>query len=108
MNKHLLIKKLRNKNLLWNYAKDSKINDEIIVEKVLKYLDVEEILSLFKIYQKDFLIKVWEKTMGTDERFKKLNFYLEKVIFDINSDSLKKETRLDKLKSFTSINEKCF
>lgn len=59
--KHILTDKLRSENRLWSYdsASIDMLPDEILVEKVLLYLDLDDIGLLFKLYSFQFVKSVW-------------------------------------------------
>lgn len=100
------------KNLFWSYSKDMKlrdITDNLLIEVILKYGDINELNALFKIYDYDKIYKVWLKSMIFDNRFEKLNFYLSKIYFDKDVEKIKKdnvhENRYEKLRLLTSKNQ---
>ena len=93
-----LFEKMKSKNFFWSYSEDIspyEINSEILVETVLKYGDVADIKVLFSCYDKNYLKEVWIKRLVFDKRFKKLNFYLAKIFFDIDLEQLKQERKAD-------------
>ena len=60
--RHFLIEKLREEKCFWSYAPDfaeSDVPDEIIIEKTLVYLDLDEIKALFELYGKQKVKRVW-------------------------------------------------
>lgn len=60
--RHFLIGKLREEKCFWSYAPDfaeSDVPDEIIIEKTLVYLDLDEIKALFELYGKQKVKRVW-------------------------------------------------
>lgn len=60
--KHFLIEKLKEENRFWSYAPgfaDSDVPDDIIIEKTLVYLDLDEIRMLFELYGKQKVKHVW-------------------------------------------------
>ncbi|MBQ9212978.1 MAG: hypothetical protein IJ150_03460 [Bacteroidales bacterium] len=60
--KHFLIEKLKEEKCFWSYAPgfaDSDVPDEIIIEKTLVYLDLDEIKVLFELYGKQMVKHVW-------------------------------------------------
>jgi hypothetical protein len=68
-NKQILFEKLREKNAFWSYENVNEIDDELLVEKVLLMLDIDDINMLFKIYGKEFLKKVWEERILRQEPY---------------------------------------
>lgn len=60
--KHFLIEKLKEENRFWSYAPgfaDSDVPDDILIEKTLVYLDLDEIRMLFELYGKQKVKHVW-------------------------------------------------
>jgi len=60
--KHFLIEKLKEENRFWCYAPgfaDSDVPDDILIEKTLVYLDLDEIRMLFELYGKQKVKHVW-------------------------------------------------
>jgi len=90
MDKKQLFDKLKNKGIFWSYSKDitlEEIGDKIFVEYILKYGDFDDIALIFKLYDKGFIKKVWQKSLVNDSRFIKLNLMLARVFFDMNVES---------------------
>lgn len=93
-----LFEKMKSKNFFWSYSKTispDEIDSEILVETVLKYGDVEDIKVLFKCYNEIYLREVWIKRLVFDDRFRKLNFYLAKIFFNMDLEQIKQERRGD-------------
>jgi hypothetical protein len=67
--RQILIEKLRGKNAFWSYKKVNEIEDDLLIEKVLLMLDIDDINMLFKIYDKEFLKKVWEERILRQEPY---------------------------------------
>jgi hypothetical protein len=91
-----LFEKMKSKNLFWSYSKTispDDINSDILVETVLKYGDVEDIKVLFKCYNEIYLREVWIRRLVFDDRFRKLNFYLAKIFFNMDLEQIKQERR---------------
>jgi len=110
-NKRILFKQAISKNLFWSYSKKillSNIKDALLIETVLKYGDVYELELLFKTYPYDQIFQTWIKEVVFDQRFKKLNFYLSKIFFNVDLNNIrkiyKKGTRFERLKLLTSQN----
>lgn len=60
--RHSLIEKLREEKCFWSYATDfaeSDVPDDIIIEKTLIYLDLDEIKALFELYGKQKVKRIW-------------------------------------------------
>ena len=107
MNKIELFKKLKKDGLFWSYDKEIEyISDSILIEHTLKYGDFDDIVELFKIFNKRKIQKVWEQTMKYDTRFIKVNFLIARIFLelDITIEELKKakSARFEKLRLFAT------
>ena len=74
--KPYLIKKLKQEHCLWSYENDSinDIPDDVLVELVMLYLDIEEIDLLFKLFDYKKVKKAWiENVVAQGERYYVLN-----------------------------------
>ena len=71
MNKsrQILFEKLSKKNAFWSYMDVKEIKDDLIIEKVMLMLDIDDINFLFKIYDKGFVRKVWEERILRQEPY---------------------------------------
>ena len=58
-----LEQKLIEENAFWSYDKSSIviIPDDVLIEKVLLHLDIEDVQSLFLIFPKKEIKKVWQE-----------------------------------------------
>ena len=109
MQKEKLFNKLKNKGIFWSYSKElnyEKAGDKLFLEYLLKYGDFDDLVLAFKLYDKETIKSVWEKTLKDDKRFIKLNLMLARVFFgmDVDSSYFKevKNARLAKLRMFAS------
>lgn len=74
--KHDLINKLKKEHRFWSYNQDSikDVPDDILIEMVMLYLDIDEINLLFKIYPYKQIRKSWiENLIPQGERLYTLN-----------------------------------
>jgi hypothetical protein len=57
-----LEKKLIKENAFWSYDKSSivVIPDDVLIEKVLLHLDIEDVQALFLLFPKKKIQKVWQ------------------------------------------------
>lgn len=85
--KEKLIQKLWEKGILWSYAPLKELPDEIIIEHTLRYMDIEEVLLLFKIFPKNKIRKIWQQKLIPDSRIRRLNYYLAIMFFNIRKPS---------------------
>lgn len=83
-----LAEKLIRSGVFWSYAnvKAEEISDEMLIEKVLIYLDIEEINSLFLIYPYRIIKEIWRKEILIQDPFyHSLNILLAFHYFHIKS-----------------------
>lgn len=98
--RHNLMLKLKAAHCFWSYAADSwdDTTDEQLIEKVLIYLDLQEINQLFGLYGRKKIKQVWMQRMVPQGAYlKTLNRFLAWYYFRIkNPDTYLKtqETRL--------------
>jgi hypothetical protein len=86
MKKETLFELIKNDHLFWSYQVTSAadISDDLLIEHVLIYSDVNVINALFSIYDTDRIRIVWEQRIVPDKRYKRLNVYLGKIFFNID------------------------
>ena len=83
-----LADKLIKEKVFWSYdkVKADDISDEILIEKVLIYLDIEDINSLFLIYPYKIIKEVWRNEILIQEPlYHSLNILLAFLYFHIKS-----------------------
>lgn len=83
-----LADKIIRNNVFWSYVdvKADDISDEILIEKVLIYLDIEDINSLFLIYPYKIIRDIWRKEIVIlDPLYHSLNLLLAFLYFHIKS-----------------------
>ena len=86
--KQQLAEKLIRNKVFWSYSevKADDISDEILIEKVLIYLDIEEINSLFVIYPYKIIREIWRnEILIQDPFYHSLNLLLAFLYFHIKS-----------------------
>ena len=86
--KEILSKKLIGRNSFWSYdlVKDVSIPDDILIEKTLLYLDIEDINKLFVLFPTKKIKKVWRNRLVIQgDYFGKLNKLLAWMYFDIKN-----------------------
>jgi hypothetical protein len=64
-----LIEKLKEEKVFWSYGlmQDEQITDELLIEKVLLHLDLEDGRELFRIFHRKLIQKVWREALLTQE-----------------------------------------
>ncbi len=76
--KQFLIEKLKQQQCLWSYESDSvqDIPDDMLVELVMLYLDIEEINLLFQLLPYKAVKRAWiENVVAQGERYYNLNYF---------------------------------
>lgn len=66
-----LLAKLKQEHCFWSYNEDSitEIPDDILIEKTLLHLDLEEINQLFSIYPFEKIKRVWLDCLVPQEEY---------------------------------------
>ena len=83
-----LEKKLIDENAFWSYDKSSIkiIPDNEFIEKVLLHLDIEDVQSLFSLFPKRKIQKVWQELVLSHEPlYHNLNRLYAFLLFDIKN-----------------------
>ncbi len=62
--------------------------DDLFCETVLKYADLDEIQILIALYGRQAVERIWRQTIKTDARFKRLNYFLARVYFDMDVEAI--------------------
>jgi hypothetical protein len=86
--KNILSQKLIERHGFWSYDLkcDTIIPDDILIEKTLLYLDIDEINMLFTIYPNKKIKQIWrERLVIQDDYYRKLNKLLAWMYFDIKN-----------------------
>jgi hypothetical protein len=82
--KDILRKKLISQNRFWSVENPEEIPDDILIEKTLIFLDLNDINKLFSLYSRSKIKKVWrERVVIQDDYYHKLNKLLAWMYFDI-------------------------
>ena len=74
--KVFLIEKLKQEHCLWSYESDSiqDIPDDVLVDLVMLYLDIDEINLLFQLFDYKKVKRAWiENVVAQGERYYNLN-----------------------------------
>lgn len=108
MTKEKLFELIKNDNLFWSYnvASADDISDDLLIEHILIYSDVDVIKALFSAYDDERIKSVWEQRIVPDMRYKRLNVYLGRIFFNIEEigafidEKNAAHSRYEKLKRF--------
>jgi REP element-mobilizing transposase RayT len=82
--------RMKDKGLFWSYSDTITYDngkEALLIETVLKYADIDEIKLLFCLFGKRRVKYVWDKYVRNDGRFKKLNYFLARVFFNIDAEA---------------------
>ncbi len=100
-----LFVKIRDKGLFWSYAPDIQYDEkkaELLIETILKYADLDDIATVLRLFGLRKTRHVWEARLENDTRFKKLNYFLARVLFkldvEVENFAEVKKTRGSKLR----------
>ncbi|MDA3901863.1 MAG: transposase [Desulfuromusa sp.] len=103
--KRELFAKVQGKGLFWSYAPDITYDvkkAELLIETILKYADLDDIKTVFALFGTRLVRQIWETRLKNDARFKKLNYFLARVLFkmdvEANDFAEVKNTRGSKLR----------
>jgi len=72
------------KHLFWSYANATSVslNDDLLIEMALVYLDLEDISRLFSVYPYEKIRSVWaERVVRQNKKYKDLNTLLATLYF---------------------------
>ncbi|GAB1415570.1 hypothetical protein MASR2M117_09760 [Paludibacter sp.] len=86
--KSILFDKLKDVNAFWSFNAKSinNIPDEILIEKTLIHLDMDDINLLFKMYSSYTIKKVWRNRLVIQgDYYRSLNKLIAGVYFDIKN-----------------------
>ena len=86
--RNLLKQKLVYQGIFWSYKKPEPdlIPDDILIEKTLINLDIEDINKLFLLFPKGKIKKIWnEKVVINDAQFHSMNLLLALLYFKIKN-----------------------
>jgi hypothetical protein len=84
--KEILRNKLIERNSFWSYKieQDMPIPDDILIEKTLIYLDIEDINKLFELFPYRKIKQVWRSRLVIQgDYYRSLNKLLAWLYFDI-------------------------
>jgi len=85
--KRELFIKIRDRGLLWSYAHDINYDVEkssLLIETILKYADLDDIKTVLDSFGVRKVRKVWEGYLKNDNRFKRLNYFLARIFFNMD------------------------
>ena len=83
--KRVLWRQLERKGCLWSYAKNpSRIDDNLLIEKSLLYLEFEDLHKLSDLYPMKRIQGVWrERLVSQGDYYGIINWLLAVMFFDI-------------------------
>jgi len=88
--KNELFNQLRDRGLFWSYAPDIKYDAEkstLLIDTVLKYADIIDINTVVSVFGIREVHKVWDACLKNDIRFKRLNYFLARVLFKLDMEA---------------------
>ncbi|MEN8156977.1 MAG: recombinase family protein [Bacteroidota bacterium] len=101
-----LFNKLVESKAFWSYSNVNYegISDEMLIQKVMINLDINDIKKLFILYNKNQVRKVWkDKLVMQDPHYRSLNLLIAKLFFDIQKpEAYIKRQKREYLKSISA------
>jgi hypothetical protein len=97
--KEILSKKLIERNSFWSYKMrlDTPIPDDILIEKTLIYLDIEDINKLFNLFPKRKIKQIWRNRLVIQGNYyHRLNKLLAWMYFGIKKPDQYIKTTISK------------
>ena len=104
--KKSLLQKLKNECVFWSYnpanITEDTVTNDILIEKTLTFLDIEDINLLFIYYKPNYIKKVWREKMACQGDYLfTLNRFLAWYYFKIkNPDKYLKRVENKHFKSY--------
>ena len=89
-NRNLLLRHLQKENAFWSYDPATvslkNIDDDMLIEKVLLHLDIDDINRLFGIYSKAKIKKVWRTRLcPLEPYYNGINRLFAYIYFDVKN-----------------------
>ena len=95
--KEILSKKLIERKSFWSVKINQEIPDDILIEKTLIYLDIDDINKLFNLYPAKKIKQVWLKRIVIqDDFYHTMNRFLAWMYFDIKNPDHYLKTAISK------------
>lgn len=85
-----LFDRLQARGLFWSYAATLEYTENkssLLIETVLKYSDIDDIRLLLQLFGKKKIRQVWEERLANDPHFKKLNYFLARILFKLDVEA---------------------
>ena len=84
--KQVLWRQLEQMGCLWSYAKGPSLDDEMLIEKALLYLEFEDLHKLSDLYPMKQIQDVWRKRLVSQgDYYGIINWLLAAMFFDIKN-----------------------
>jgi hypothetical protein len=84
--KQILSEKLLNHNRFWSYAVQARVSipDEVLIEKTLLYLDLNDINLLFELFPFEKIKQVWRERLAIQgDYYRRINRFLAWKYFKV-------------------------
>ncbi|MBQ5958434.1 MAG: hypothetical protein IJL44_04535 [Bacteroidales bacterium] len=82
--KRVLWRQLEQMGCLWSYSKEASIDDDLLIEKALLYLEFEDLYKLSAIYPMRRIQCVWRKRLVSQgDYYGIINWLLAVMFFNI-------------------------
>jgi hypothetical protein len=86
--KEILFAHLKKNRVFWNIQVNDDLikEDDLIIEKTLRHLEVEDINLLFEIYPNKQIYRVWKETLLCNPKMESLNLFLALYYFNFSRE----------------------
>ena len=88
--KRELFNKLKDKGLFWSYSPNIHYDadkSKLLIETTLKYSDLDDVKIIIDTFGLRQVRKVWEVCLKNDKRFKRLNYFLARMFFNLDVEA---------------------
>ena len=85
-NKTTFIEHLAAQQLFWSYDKNqlAQLPDELVIEHVLLYADVDDLKTLFQLFERAVIRQILEERLVPHQRYHQINCYLGTFFFGLD------------------------
>lgn len=82
-----LVRELMKNRIFWSYMEPDKnsISDNVLIEKILIHLDMDDINKLLLLFPKKKVKQVWDSKLVPDIRHRSMNLLFAYLFFNIKN-----------------------
>jgi len=92
-----LVRELKKNRIFWSYRESdrSSISDNVLIEKILIHLDMDNINKLLLLFPKKKVKQVWDNKLVPDIRYRSMNLLYAYLYFNIKDPDKYLERKLN-------------